>query len=180
MGEGLQVKGSTLTTKLAFLRAQVGDATAAEAEKFLATHGIAAVLESLWYPYSTYDALLRWIADHCFGGELKRLEEVGRFSAEAAHSSTYKGLVVSGDFPRYLKQLGVLHGRLYSLGRILVSPGVDGRSYTVRILDTPGFTEPAVRIVQGFYCGAARLHGLEGAQCDAVLETDGASFALRW
>jgi hypothetical protein len=180
MCESFQVKGSALSTKLAFLRSQAGKAMAAEAEEFLAAHGIATVLESIWYPYSTYDALLRWVADRCFGSDLKRLEEVGRFSAEAAHTSTYKGFVGSGDFQRYLEQLSVLHGRLYSLGSVLVSPGGDSRSCTVRIVETPGFSEPAMHIVRGFYSGAALLHGLEGIRCDATLETDGATFELRW
>jgi len=134
MGESFQVKGSALTTKLAFLRSQGGNAMAVEAEAFLADHGIPTVLESIWYPYSTYDALLRWVADRCFGSDLKRLEQVGRFSAEAAHTSTYKGFVGSGDFQRYLEQLSVLHGRIYSLGSVLVSPGGDSRSCTVRIV----------------------------------------------
>ena len=97
---GYQVKGSTINSKFAFVRSEFG-ATAEESigEELESSTGEARpFLDSSWYPFATYVALLRLIARHHFGGDLSKLTAIGAGSARLTFAHTYRAFLTGDDF----------------------------------------------------------------------------------
>lgn len=193
--EPLQIKGSTLLSKLEFLRERFGEDAAKNAAAHLAAQGVRQPLSGSWYPFELYDGLLRHIAESHYGGDLRRLMEVGVFSADKALHSTYEAYVQK-ELESFLRLLGALHGRFYSAGELTVVDIDPAAGHChLRLHGAPYYTEPDMYVAQGFYIGAARVMGSTGVECDFTID-DGqkdsggesgeegtsseANFKLRW
>lgn len=179
MSSEFKVKGSTLLSKLEFAGERLGEEAKRTLEDYLASSGAAKVLDAEWYPFSLYDGLLRKMAAENYGGNVSRLRDVGSYSAEKALGTTYAAFARQRDFPLFLKRISSLHGRFYSAGRLVVT--ATGDSFCeLEILDSPVISYADVYIAAGFYIGAARLMGLEGATCRFQVGDERVHFRLDW
>ena len=176
-----QVKGSSISSKLAYLLEAAGEAAEGEARLFLKEKDVTTVLEATWYPYQTYDALLVWMAQRHFGGQVDRLEKVGRFSAQKALTTTYSAFSRTGDFARFLEKMPVLHKRYYSHGQLVASLLLPGATHCEILLDgAPTYGDADLYIAAGFYAGAAELMGLKDVQATFTRERSRVRFKLSW
>lgn len=176
-----QVKGSSISSKLAYVHDIGGEAAEGEARLFLKDKGISTVLEATWYPYEIYDAFLTWIAGRHFGSDLSRLEQVGRFSAQKALTTTYAAFGRVGDFARFLEKMPVLHKRYYSQGQLIPSLLLPGATHCEILLEgAPVYTDPDLYVAAGFYRGAAELMGFSRVRCTFKKEARRVRFKLAW
>ena len=175
----MQIKGSSIRSKLQFLAETFGT----EAEQALSNHlqelDVRTVLEANWYPYELYDRVLRWIADHHYGGQLRRLREVGRFSAHHALTGTYAVYLERGDFRSFLRRIATLHGRYYDIGSLKTTLIGDDHAELV-LIGAPFYREPDLEVAAGFYTGAAELMGLSQVSCSFEMGSDRVEFRLDW
>jgi hypothetical protein len=174
------VKGSSIKSKLEFVRERFGPPAEAALKQRFASQGLFLILESEWYPYALFDELCVAIAENHYGGALERLLDIGVYSAERALRTTYEAYLEGGEFLRFLARIPALHGRLYNQGRMEVSVGENGRSCEIHLRGAPLYTEADTQVAAGFYVGAARTCGLKGVQHRIERRDDGVDFFLNW
>ncbi len=178
MNQEYRIKGSSIRCKLDFVRERYG----AEAEQALRNRfdrKLFPILDSSWYPFSFYEALVKVIVDEHLGGDMTRLREVGVYSAEKVLTSVYKLFTVGQDFVGFLKRAEALHGTCYNQGGMKVAVAEDRKSCQIH-LTAPTFAEADLHIAAGFYAGAGKLLGEHNVSCTFVHNHDGAHFQLRW
>jgi len=175
-----KVKGSSIVSKLAFVRERFGEEAEAALTKEMNAAGSALVLESSWYPFELYDRVLRHIAQHHFGGDLARLREVGVFSARHSLRGTYGVFGDIGEYERLLARLPALHGRFYNAGamRSQVDPG-EGHA-VIELYDAPHYSEADLQVAAGFYQGAGEEMGCQDVTVDFEPVGDVIRFEIRW
>ncbi len=179
MTSELQVKGSTIRSKLDFARDRLGPEAEAGLQRALQSMDDSLLLDSSWYPFATYDALLRKIADSHFGGDLEKLRNVGAYSAEKALERTYEAYTRKGDFAYFLQRISALHDRFYSAGRLVVTAHGEGFC-ELELVDSPVVSEADVQVAVGFYLGAAQRMGLTRARCGFTIEDGRVCYRLEW
>jgi hypothetical protein len=175
-----RVKGSTIESKLAFVRERFGSGDEQALRGELRQQGLTLILDSAWYPFAVYDRLLVTIAERFYGGDLEKLVAVGQYSAERALTTTYAAYTRSGDFRRFLQRIATLHEKFYSTGGMQVTVGDNESWCEIRLSGAPVYTAADLYVAQGFYLGAARLLGLQAPKIDHTMQEDGAHFRLRW
>ena len=175
----LQVKGSSLSSKLLFVQDVFGPEAHQELRSALADWEGRQILDGSWYPFELYDKLLRFIAERHYQGDLSRLVEVGIYSAESSLKTTYQVYTLR-DFFYLLDRLGTLHSRFYSIGELENSVDTDQRQCRIRLHGAPYYREPDLYVASGFYIGAARMMGLGGVECDFRMVGSEVVFDLRW
>jgi len=173
-----QIKGSSIQSKLDYVREVLGKEQEEEVRDMLRQRGIVLLLQSSWYPAEVYEDLNLFLAEEFFGGNIERLLEVGEFSARRALKSTYKAYLEGGDFARFLQRISSFHERFFSEGTMEVRPGVG--SCEILLSGARRYPQPDVQIARGFYSGAARCFGLENVSCSAAPNADGMRFLLTW
>ncbi|MDY7093071.1 MAG: hypothetical protein SX243_08885 [Acidobacteriota bacterium] len=175
-----RVKGSSLTTKLAFVRERAGAEVEQNLRQELRSEGLFLILESDWYPYRLFDRLNVLVAEACFGGDLRRLTEVGRHSAHKVLGSTYGVYSGGASFESFLSKVAGLHDRFYSHGEMRHRLGADGRSCTIFLDGAPDYSDSDLYVACGFYAGAAERFGLEGVEHRFERRDGGARLLLSW
>lgn len=175
-----QVKGSSLTTKLGFVRERAGVEVEQSLRKELRSEGLFLILDSDWYPYRLFDRLNILVAEACLGGDLRRLTEVGRHSARKVLGSTYGVYSSGGSFESFLNKVASLHDRFYSHGEMRHRLGADGRSCTIYLEGAPEYSDSDLYVACGFYAGAAERFGLEGVEHRFERSGEGARLLLAW
>ncbi|RMH19294.1 MAG: hypothetical protein D6696_11030 [Acidobacteria bacterium] len=180
MTEELQVKGSTIRSKLAFARQRFGEEAEAALEEVIREAGYRHVLEASWYPFELYVDVLTRLAERCFGGRLERLAECGAFSAQRAFTTTYDVYAKHRALRRFLADLPRLHRRFYSAGDIAVDYDGEGTSCTIRMRGLKRYHDADLYVAQGFYLGAARLFRLPQPRCTFSRRLDGVDYVLSW
>ena len=177
--DDLNVKGSTILSKLVFARERFG----AEAERdlvgFLEEAGEKHILDGSWYPFDLYHGVLERIADRHYRGDLERLRAVGNDSAHRALTGTYHIYGQMG-LSHFLDRIGALHNRFYSLGDIEATMHDDGGSCTIRMFGAPYYREADLQVAAGFYLGAARELELQDARCEFLSVGAEVHFRLTW
>lgn len=175
-----QVKGSTIASKFDFVRERYGERAEAELREELETEGLRSVLSSSWYPFSVYESLNKAIADKLLGGDLSRLVEVGKYSAQNALTGVYKAYTRQDDFQQFLRRISSLHSTFYSHGDMEVTAEEGSASCEIHLTGAPLYTDADLYVAQGFYMGAAEVFGLAGVDCSLKKDANGAHFTLRW
>jgi hypothetical protein len=175
-----QVKGSSIRSKLEFVRERFGEQAERELAKDLAEAGVPRVLEASWYPYELYDRVLQRIAERHYGGELEQLREVGEFSARHSLAGTYAVYSDLGAYERLLERLPALHDRFYNLGSSRVELDEGAHRATLELHGAPRYTETDLQIAAGFYQGAGEAMGCRDIEVELELQADGARFHIRW
>jgi hypothetical protein len=173
-----KVKGSSLRSKLQFVREKFGDEAEAELRTLFDRKQFP-ILDSSWYPFELYEAVNRTIVERHLGGDVTRLREVGEFSAEKVLTSVYRFFTTGQDFVGFLKRAESLHQTCYNEGGMRVDVGEDGRSCHI-LLTAPRFSETDLHIAAGFYSGAGRLLGARDITCRCHHDREGAHFHLTW
>lgn len=175
----MNVKGSSLQSKIDFLGQRFGDQAAADLRAYLRDQGVDLVLAASWYPYDLFDQVLRYIAEHYLDGELRRLREVGRFSAEHALTSTYQVYLRRGDFPAFLTLVTKLHGSYYDTGRLTAE--LVAADHAKLVLEgAPRYYESDLQVAAGFYSGAAELMGCKSVRCRLERRDDRVRIHIEW
>lgn len=176
----LDVKGSTILSKLDFVRERFGAGAEQALRTFVTeTAGNRQILAGSWYPFALYESALRHIAENYYDGDLTRLREVGEDSAHRALTGTYEVYGQMG-LAHFLSRIGALHKRFYSRGDIQAEMGEDGHGCSVRMFGVPFFSEADLELAAGFYTGAAREFGLREVRCDFTIAGDEVGFQLKW
>ncbi len=175
------VKGSSINSKFDFVRERLGEAAHNQLrERLTGDESLFPILDSAWYPFELYDRVNRTIAELFFGGALRRLEEVGMFSAERVLKTVYKSFAQGQDFVGFLKRAAILHQRFYDAGQMEVVLGDDGCSAEVIHSGAPAYAEADLYIASGFYRGAGRALGLDDVRSEFRFTATGARFQLDW
>lgn len=177
----LQVKGGSLRSKLLFVRENFGEAAEQELQDLLVSLGIPQVLEANWYPYSLFEHLLREIAERHLGGDISRLQGIGRYSASKSLTSTYAIYLQRGDFARFLEKLPTLHSRYYDTSHLTIETVDDAAGLVELKVESPELLAAEdLYVAAGFYQGAAELMGRQRVHCEFEREHDGVRFRLTW
>lgn len=176
--EEFQIKGSSLVSKLEYLREVHGDAAELEAKKRLRDQGVYLLLVSDWYPYHLYTELNEAIVEEYLGGQLQRLQEVGEFSARRALETVYKIYLDQGDIEAFLRRLASLHERFFNIGTMEVR-SAEG-SCDILLTGAPVYPMVDMQVALGFYTGAARRFGIENPRCELTTGARSATYELRW
>jgi len=174
------VKGSTIRSKLDFVKDRFGEGAKNAIEGRFQGRGLHPLLTASWYPYELYVELLEAIVDAHFDGDASRLVTVGERSADEALKTVYRSFVRERGFDDFLQGIATLHHLFYNLGRIDVVAEKGATSCEIHQRDKPRYAEADLYIAAGFYQRAAELHGLTDVQCSFTTGPDGADFALSW
>ncbi len=180
MPDDFVIKGSTIRTKLAFLRDQFGADAETKLAQTLEQRGYPRILEASWYPFEIYEIALQHIADEHYPGQPDGLIEVGTFSAQQALSTTYEAFARKRDFAGFLTLLPQLRLRLYSGGSLEIEQHPERHSCTIGLRDMPRYADVDLFISQGFFAGAARMLGHPDAVCQTQRVDRGVDFVLSW
>jgi len=177
-----RVKGSTINSKFAFVRARFGHAAEQQLEEQLArgTGASRPFLDSAWYPFETYVQVLKLIARNHYQDDVSRLAAIGEGSADVTFAATYRAFMSGDDFLRFLKRMPKLHAQFYDQGRIEVEIVASERECYIRHRDKDTYDDADLHVAQGFYRRAAELHGLEVVYCVFSRCARGVDFKLRW
>ena len=180
MVEELKVRGSSITSKFAYVRETFGPAAESKLNERFAGSPHFPALDALWYPFSHYLEVNQAIADTCFDGDVKRLREVGQFSAEHALTHLYKVYAKEATFVDFLLKISNLHKRFYSAGSM--EPRIDeaGGQADIVLSGNREYPVEDLYIAQGFYVGAAKRLGHQNVLSKISRTADGAIIAVRW
>lgn len=180
MTQPLNVRGSSITSKFAF----VGEKFGTDEEKRFRAHFAGGehypVLDALWYPFEYYIEVCTRLANDYLDGDLANLREVGQFSAVRALSETYKAYTLSGDFTGFLSQISRLHSRFYSSGEMSVKVAPEGNFCEIRITGQGSYPLAEFYVAEGFYVGSAKHLGLRDVLSRFKRTDAGAVYQLKW
>lgn len=180
MHEELQVKGSSVLSKLAFTKASFGDKAEAALREMIEEAGVRHLLAGSWYPYTLFVEVLESIARRHYGGNLRRLTEVGDYSARHALTTTYDFFARLRDPARFLSHLATLHGRFYSAGSLGVEHQDGATACVIQLSGMDTYADADLFVAQGFYAGAIDQLGFEVTTCHFDRIGDGVRFDLAW
>ena len=180
MVEELKVRGSSITSKFAFVKHTFGDGAEEELNERFAKSPYFPALDALWYPFSHYIEINRAIAEAHFDGDIRRLHEVGQFSAKHALTNLYKVYAKEATFVDFLKKISNLHRRFYNVGDM--DPQIDESKRQVAVVLSGRREYPMedLYVAQGFYVGAAKLLGHKDVLSKITRTNEGAVIALKW
>jgi hypothetical protein len=175
-----QVKGSSIRSKLEFALETFGQDAEARLRSHLATQGIAFLLDSEWYSFKIFDDLCVTLARWHYGGDLRQLVEVGRFSARKTLSTTYAAYAKGQSFLQFLDRIASLHSRFYNQGAMHVQVDPQGTACTIQLREAPEYSDADLYIAVGFYLGAAEACGLDRVTWTMDRRAGGVDFRLQW
>ncbi len=153
-----KVKGSKLSSKLAFVRERYGDnavakVTGAMSEGDQST--LRLLLDISWYPQELYDRLVETIRDTVGKRDPAILDEIGRHSAthQLTHLlKTYR----AKELEQTLRNQVAIHSRVNDPGSMTVE--VTDHRCTIRVSE-PKSTLTSCRIARAFYESTVELYG---------------------
>lgn len=178
------IKGSKLTSKIAFVRDFYGQATV---ERVIASLSAAdrAQIETLvdlrWYSSDLYDRLAEAICTVAAGGDESVYDQMGNRSAEHQLSNIYAAFKRS-DLVKMFRNMVPMHAHLNEGGIMEVdSSHEDECTITVT---APKSTHVGCRISRAFYRRVAELAGAAAVVVDERTCTargdDACRFVIRW
>lgn len=180
-----KVKGTKITSKLAFVRAQLGEDAEARVLAALSEEDrdeVRRTIEIGWYPQELYERLVRAVVDAGADGDLKILDRMGAYSAEAQGRGPYRTFFRAKDPVGLLQSMAPMHAMLNKPGEMTVEPRTNGH-VTMRVKSPQGNAD-VCRLAQGFYRRAVELCGVKEVTVREV-ECSGSGaeacrFEVRW
>lgn len=180
-----EVKGTKITSKLAFVRAELGDGAEERVLGALSEEDrdeVRKVLEIGWYPQELYERLVRAVVDAGAEGDLKVLDRMGAHSAEAQGQGPYRSFFRARDPEGLLQSMAPMHAMLNRPGEMTMEPRRNGH-VTLRIRSPKGNAD-VCRLARGFYRRAVELCGVKEVTV-RELECSGSGaeacrFEVRW
>lgn len=179
MSDIYKVKGSSLKSKFDFIKEHFSSKKEELIRELFEDRNIFPLLESQWYDYSIYIDLLNTIAISIYKGDLKKLENLGAYSAKLALNGIYKSFVSQKDFLTFLKNVSLLHSRFYNKGKMDVFIKSDNVVELV-LSGAPRYDEADIYIAAGFYLEAAKLCGLTNIKYKFERIENGVKYILNW
>jgi hypothetical protein len=182
MDQDYKVKGSTIESKFEFTEDNFGTKARQALEDKFRDRGLFPVYPSMWYAYDLYVAVLEQLAETHYGGDLSKLEDVGRYSAKKALESVYRSFVdqVGRDFLDFLSRISQLHKMFYTHGRLEVNVHENGKGCDLIQRDKPSLREADLYVASGFYKEAARIHGIRDMRLSFNILGKDCHFTLSW
>ncbi len=174
------VKGSSIRSKLDFVEERFGPEAREAISQTVRSEDLDRILDSSWYPYATYVEVLRVIVERYFDGEEAGLQEVGRFSAHQALSTTYRAFRTTETYTAFLGRISSLHHMLYSVGRSQIEIGEGGNSCAIVLTGKPTLATEDLQVALGFYLGCGLEYGHRAIRGDFELTGGEARFRLDW
>jgi predicted hydrocarbon binding protein len=162
------VKGSKISSKLAFVRDSFGQATLDKVIQSLSLADRAElrmVLDTGWYSLELYDRLLKAICNTAAGGRQEIYARIGRHSAELVLQQTYKAFRAK-DPAGVIAKMVPLHSLLNDPGEMEVVSDAPNRCRV--LVKKPISTEASCTVARAFY---QRIVELCGGESVRVIET---------
>lgn len=179
-----RVKGSKITSKLAFIDQQYGPARRTEVAAAMSPedqHALRLVLEVGWYPLPLYARLLETMGRVLAPGDPSLYARIGRHTAEHQFSHAYKAYRAS-DVAEMLENMVPVHAMLNDPGAMAVR--MEGPEHAVILVTQPPSTPTICAVSRAFYQRAFELHG---ARAVSVSEPEcsgrgqpACRFEIRW
>ncbi len=178
-----KVKGSTVRNKFAYVESNFGSSAIENmTREFKKRYGdtIFPILNSTWYAFDVYVEILEYIAEHHYGGDMKKLEEVGKASAEDALKNIYSSFVHNKEYLEFLKKISKLHKMFYNEGKTDVIVHDNQKGCDIIHTDKSKYAEADMHVAAGFYQESAKLHDLKNISCSFTFSRTEARFTLTW
>ena len=179
------VKGTKITSKMAFVRDVYGDEGAEQVARVLSAEDREAVrtaLEIGWYPHELYERLLQAVVEGPGRGDEAVLDRIGRHNAERQAGGAYKVYYRSKDPRAVLESMVPMHSMLNDPGAMSVEPRSDGH-LSILVEEPPG-NALVCRVARAFYQRSVELCGA-GSVTVREMECSGLGdprcrFEVRW
>lgn len=180
-----KVKGTKITSKLAFVREELGEEAVDQVLATLSEEDRTEVRRTLgigWYPHELYERLIEAVVYAGAGGDERILDRMGVHTAEVQSRGAYGVYFRSKDPEGLLRSMVPMHSMLNDPGEMSVEPREEGH-VTIRVRQPPG-SAPVCRLSRAFYRRAVELCGgrnvtvqeLECSESDAPA----CRFEVRW
>jgi predicted hydrocarbon binding protein len=166
------VKGSKISSKLAFVRDEYGDEMVAEVVRSLGPadqESLRMILETGWYPIELYERVIEAICKTAARGDASVYARIGHHSAEEVLTKTYR--IFRGRSPLdALNKMVPMHSMMNDPGEMEISSQREGQC-TIKILK-PRSTKIICSVAYAFYervveiCGGANVRVSE-VKCSA-------------
>ena len=179
-----KVKGSKITSKLAFVRNEYGEAALTAMVRSMEPtdqESLRMVLDTSWYPIELYERVIRAICHTAASGDETVYTRIGYHSAEEVLNNTYK--VFRGKNPvDLLNKMVPMHSMMNDPGEMEVRSERDGQC-TIKVLK-PRSMPVICRVARAFYHRAVELCGGTAVQVSEVhCSGEGESFCqfdIKW
>lgn len=179
-----QIKGSKLTSKIAFVRRAYGDAMVERVIEALPAADqplLRDVLDIRWYPSALYDRLVQTICRVAANGDETVYDRMGIESADLQLNNIYAAFKRS-DLVKMFKNMVPMHAHLNDPARMQVDSSRDDECTIV--VTQPRSTRIGCRISRAFYRRVAEIAGAEDVRirertCTAEGD-DACRFVLHW
>ena len=153
------VKGSKISSKLAFVRDEYGDEMVTEVVRSLGPadqESLRMILETGWYPIELYERVMKAICKTAARGDASVYARIGHHSAEEVLTKTYR--IFRGRSPvDALNKMVPMHAMMNDPGEMEVVSQSEGQC-TIKVLK-PRSTETICRVANYFYERAVELCG---------------------
>lgn len=175
-----QIKGSKLTSKLAFVRRVYGEPMVARVVAALPESDrrlIETLLDGRWYPSEMYDRLLEAICRVAAGGDEGVYDRIGVESADLQLNNIYAAFK-RDEIVKQMKNMVPMHSHLNQPGHMKVDSSHEGECTIV--VTEPKSTPIACRISRAFYRRVAELAGAENVRVSETTCTANGGDACRY
>ncbi|MCI0489711.1 MAG: hypothetical protein L0229_24240 [Blastocatellia bacterium] len=179
-----KVKGSKISSKLAFVRDEYGETALIDLIRSLEPadqESLRMVLDTGWYPIELYERVMRAICRTAAAGDEAVYTRIGYHSAEEVLSNTYK--VFRGKNPvDLLNKMIPMHSMINDPGEMEVVSERDGQC-TIKVLK-PRSMPVICQVARAFYHRAVEMCGgmevqVRETQCSGLGDSF-CQFDIKW
>jgi uncharacterized protein (TIGR02265 family) len=180
-----EVKGTKITSKLAFVRDVYGEDWAQRVLESLAPEDgekVRTALEIGWHPRDLYERVIQAVVDGPGGGDERVLDRLGKHNAERQSEGAFAVYYRSRDPLTVLQGMAPMHRMLNRPGEMRVER--QGDKHLTIFVDEPTGSSTICRIAAAFYrrsvelCGAREVTVRE-VECSGH-DGDRCRFEVRW
>jgi hypothetical protein len=161
-----KVKGTKITSKVAFLKVVHGDDAAARVVASMSAEDqqtLRFILDVGWYPQDLYERLLKAICRTVAAGDADVYRLLGRHSAEHQFSHAYRAYNTA-DLAESLQNMVPVHARMNDPGAMEVS--LDGSTHATILVTAPPSSAVICAVSRAFYERVVELHGGAGVKVE--------------
>jgi hypothetical protein len=169
MAQAYETKGVGIISVVEFVKTTFGPdgharwlAALSPAARELATGGLSA---SSWYPGDLVTELRQTIVDQFWGGDVRRIRQLGRFSAERGQTGVYRLALKVGSPTWVLERLGMVFGSYFRPGAVHFDSKGTGHLVGT-LLDFPDRSGLLEEVFAGFVEKALELSGAKGIRVE--------------
>lgn len=180
-----KVKGTKITSKLAFVREELGEEAERQVLDALSEEDrreVRMAIEIGWYPLELYERLIQAVVDAGAGGDDRVLDRMGAHTAEVQARGAYGAFFRSKDPEGLLRSMPPMHSMLNDPGEMTLEPQGDG--HLSILVHAPQGSPPVCRLARAFYrravelCGA-RVVTVRELECSGA-DAPACRFEVRW